>query len=100
MEKTIYSAQQNLKKYKISNKYSVMFFTIRRCAFFRYFKDDKIDVSIIDRSCVLPMLSDEETQKLVNFEDEMKKEYYKYIFQDMKMIREKLDKNKKNDKKI
>jgi len=80
MNKSIYSGHQNIQKYKISNEYSVMFFTVGRCAFFRYFVDDGIDVSLIDRSCVLPMLSGEETEKLSKFLDETKKEYNKYIF--------------------
>jgi len=80
MKKITYSEFQNTKKYKISEEYNVVFFTIGRCAFFRYFKDDEIEVSPIDRSCVLPMLSDEEIEKLSKFLDETKKEYNKYIF--------------------
>ena len=80
MEKAIYSGHQNIQRYKISNEYSVMFFTIGRCAFFRYFEDDGIEVVPIDRSCVLPMLSGEEIEKLSEFLDEIKKKYNKYIF--------------------
>ena len=80
MKKSIYSGHQNIQKYKISNEYSVMFFTIGRCAFFRYFEDDGIEVSPIDRSCVLPMLSGEEIEKLSKFIEKTKEEYNKYIF--------------------
>ena len=81
MKKITYSEFQNTKKYKISEEYSVVFFTVGRCAFFRYFKeDDKIEVSQVDRSCVIFWLSDEETHRLFNFEDEIKEEYKKYIF--------------------
>jgi len=80
MKKPTYLEYQNVQKHKISNKYSVMFFTVGRCAFFRYFGGDRIEVTPIDRSCVLPMLSGEETEKLFEFLDEMKKEYNKYIF--------------------
>ena len=80
MKKSIYSGHQNIQKYKISNKYSVVFFTIGQCAFFRYFEDGGIDVSPIDRSCVLPALSGEEIEKLSKFFDETKKKYSKYIF--------------------
>jgi len=80
MKKITYSEFQNTKKYKISEEYSVVFFAIGRCAFFRYFMDDEIEVSLIDRSCVLPMLSDEEIKKLSKFLDKIKKEYNKYIF--------------------
>ena len=79
MKKPTYSEYQNMQEHIISDKYSVMFFTIGRCAFFRYFEDDGIEVSPIDRSCV-PMLSDEEIEKLSKFLDETKKEYIKYIF--------------------
>ena len=80
MKKPTYSEYQNVQKHKISNEYSVMFFTIGRCAFFRYFVDDGIEVVPIDRSCVLPMLSGEEIEKLSEFLDEIKKQYNKYIF--------------------
>ena len=80
MKKITYFEFQNTKKYKISEEYSVVFFTVGRCAFFRYFMDDGIEVSPIDRSCVLPMLSGEEIEKLSKFLDETKKEYNKYIF--------------------
>ena len=80
MKKITYSEFQNTKKYKISEEYSAVFFTIGRCAFFRYFEDDGIEVSPIDRSYVLPMLSDEEIKKLSKFLDKTKKEYNKYIF--------------------
>jgi len=80
MKNTIYSEHQNIKKYKISEEYYVIFFTIGRCAFFRYFEDGRIEVSPIDRSCVLPMLSGEEIEKLFEFIEKMKEEYNKYIF--------------------
>jgi len=80
MNKSIYSGHQNIQKYKISNEYGVMFFTVGRCAFFRYFEDDGIEVSLIDRSCVLPMLSGEEIEKLSKFIEKTKEEYNKYIF--------------------
>ena len=80
MKEPTYSEYQNIKKHKISIEYSVMFFTIGRCAFLRYFMDDGIEVSPIDKSCVLPMLSDEEIKKLSKFLDETKKEYKEYIF--------------------
>jgi len=80
MKKITYSEFKNTKEYKISEEYSVVFFTIGRCAFFRYFQGDGIEVSPVDRSCVLPTLSGEEIEKLFKFLDETKKEYIKYIF--------------------
>jgi len=80
MKKITYSEFQNTKKYKISEEYNVVFFTIGRCAFFRYFKDDGIEVSPVDRSCILHRLSGGEIEKLLKFVDEIKEEYKKYIF--------------------
>jgi len=80
MKKITYSEFQNIKKYKISEEYSAVFFTVGRCAFFRYFRDDGIEVFQEDRDCVLFWLSGEETERLFNFEDEIKEEYIKYIF--------------------
>ena len=80
MKKITYSEFKNTKEYKISEEYSVEFFTIGRCAFFRYFKDDGIEVSPVDRSCILHMLSGGEIEKLRKFVDEIKEEYKKYIF--------------------
>ena len=71
---------QNTKKYKISEEYSVVFFTIGRCAFFRYFKDGGLETCEVDRSCVLFWLSGEEAEQLFNFENKIKEEYVKYIF--------------------
>jgi len=80
MKKPTYSEYQNMQEHIISDKYSVMFFTIGRCAFFRYFEDGGKEGYSINKSCVLPMLSDEEIEKLSKFLDEIKKEYIKYIF--------------------
>ena len=80
MKKITYSEFQNTKKYKISEEYSAVFFTVGRCAFFRYLKDDGIEVYSVDRSCVLLWLSGEETDRLFEFEDEKKEEFKKYIF--------------------
>ena len=80
MKKITYSEFQNTKKYKISEEYNVVFFTVGRCAFFRYFKDDGIEVSPVDRSCILHGLSGEEAEKLFNFENKIIEEYGKYIF--------------------
>ena len=37
MKKITYYEFKNTKEYKISEEYSVVFFTIGRCAFFRFF---------------------------------------------------------------
>ena len=80
MKKITYSEFQNTKKYKISEEYSAVFFTIGRCAFFRYFKDDEIEVSPVNRDYILHRLSGGEIEKLHKFVDEIKEEYKKYIF--------------------
>ena len=80
MKKITYFEFQNTKKYIISEEYSVVFFTIGRCAFFRYFIDDGLETCEVDRGCVLFWLSGEEAEQLFNFENKIKEEYAKYIF--------------------
>jgi len=80
MKKITHYEFRNTKKYKISEEYSMVFFTIGRCAFFRYFEDDGLETCEVDRSCVLHWLSGEETDRLFEFEDEKKEEFKKYIF--------------------
>jgi len=79
-KKVTYPEYKNIKRYKINENYSMMFFTLGRHAIFRYFEDDGLEVSGIDRSCVLYWLSGEEAEKLFNFENEIIEEYAKYIF--------------------
>ena len=80
-KKVTYPEYKNIKEYRISKDYTVMFFTIGQHAIFRYFEDDGLIVyNKVDRSCVLHWLSGEETERLFNFEDEIKEEYAKYIF--------------------
>ena len=80
MKKITYFEFQNTKKYKISKKYTVVFFTIGRCAFFRYFEDDGLETCEVERSSVRHWLSRQETERLFNFEDEKREEFKKYIF--------------------
>ena len=80
MKKITYSEFKNTKEYKISEEYSVVFFTIGRCAFFRYFKDNGVEVFLVDKRCILCGLSGEEAEKLFNFENKIIEEYEKYIF--------------------
>jgi len=79
MKKIIISGSQNIKKYKISEDYSVMFYTVGRFAVFRYYEDDGLEVCEIDRSCMIEWLSGEEKKKLFNFEDEKKVEFKTHI---------------------
>jgi len=80
-KKVTYPVYKNIKEYRISKDYTVMFFTIGQHAIFQYFEDDGLIVyNEVDRSCVLHWLSGEETERLFNFEDEIKEEYIKYIF--------------------
>ena len=80
-KKVTYPEYKNIKEYRISENYTVMFFTIGQHAIFKYFEDDGLIVyNEVDRSCVLHWLSGEETERLFNFEDEIKEEYIKYIF--------------------
>ena len=96
MKKIIISGSQNIKKYKISEDYSVMFYTVGRYAVFRYYEDDGLEVCEMDRSCMIEWLSGEEKKKLFNFEDEKKAEFKTYIVWDIpENSEEKSDENKK-----
>ena len=96
MKKIIISGSQNIKKYKISEDYSVMFYTVGRYAVFRYYEDDGLEVCEMDRSCMIEWLSGEEKKKLFNFEDEKKAEFKTYIVWGIpENSEEKSDENKK-----
>ena len=80
-KKVTYPVYENIKEYRISENYTVIFFTIGQHAIFQYFEDDGLTVyNEVERSCVLHWLSGEETERVFNFEDEIKEEYAKYIF--------------------
>ena len=69
---------QNNQKYKISEKYSVVFYTIAAYAVFRYFEKREYGVWEIGRDSMLGLLSGEELKKLFKFEAGKKKKYKKY----------------------
>ena len=71
--------RQNDIKYQISEKYSVLFYTLAGYAIFRYFeKIPKYMKWEIGRDRMLGRLSGEEKKKLFDFEDEKKEKYKKY----------------------
>ena len=70
--------RQNDQKYKISEKYSVEFYTLAGYAIFRYFEKKECGKWEIGRDSMLRRLSNEETKKLSNFEAEKKEKYKKY----------------------
>ena len=69
---------QNDVKYKISEKYSVGFYTLAGYAVFRYFEKREFGIWEIDRDRMLGRLSEEEFKKLFAFECEKKEKYKKY----------------------
>jgi len=71
-------SRQNDQKYKISEKYSVGFYTIAGYAVFRYFEEREYGSWEIDRDRMLGRLSGSELKKLFKFEVEKKEEYKKY----------------------
>ena len=84
-------SRQNDQKYKISEKYSVGFYTIAGYAVFRYYEKREYGNWEIGRDSMLGLLSERELkklfrfeagkkEKLFNFENEIKEEYVKYIF--------------------
>jgi len=71
-------SRQNDQKHKISEKYSVGFYTIAGYAIFRYYEKREYGVWEIDRGCMLGRLSEEEIKKLFKFEAGQKEKYKKY----------------------
>ena len=69
---------QNDRKYKISEKYSVVFYTIAAYAVFRYFEKREYGIWEIDRDRMLGRLSGEGLKKLFRFEAGKKEKYKKY----------------------
>ena len=70
--------RQNNVKYKISEKYSVGFYTIAAHAVFRYYEKREYGIWEIGRDCMLGRLSMSEIKKLFRFEAEKKEKYKKY----------------------
>jgi len=99
IEKMTRRGSQNIQEYRISPKYSVIFYTINRYLVFRYCWDDGIDLCGTSRECVLRWISPEEKEKLFVFEREKKKEFQTQVVydtpeDDIKKIDENKIKNK------
>ena len=73
---------RNFEKYKISERYSVVFYTTKRYAVFRYYVDDGIDLCETNRSCVYRWISPNEKEKLLAFKREKKEKYIGYELYD------------------
>ena len=71
-------SRQNYQKYKISEKYSVGFYTIAAYAVFRYFEKREYGDWEIGRDSMLGRLTEEELKKLFKFEAKKKEKYKKY----------------------
>ena len=70
--------RQNDVEYKISEKYSVGFYTLAGYAIFRYYEKREFEIWEIDRDRMLGRLSESELKKLFEFEAEKKEKYKKY----------------------
>ena len=66
-------SHQNDRKYKISEKYIVGFYTIAAYAVFRYYEKREWGEWEIGRDSMLGLLSEEELKKLFKFEAKKKK---------------------------
>ena len=71
-------SRQNDQKYKISEKYSVGFYTLAGYAVYRYYWKREYGSWEISRDSMLAQLSEEELKKLFKFEDRKKQKYKKY----------------------
>jgi len=69
---------QNDVEYKISEKYSVGFYTVAGYAVFRYYEKREYGLWEIGRDSMLGLLSTSEIKKLFEFEDGKKEKYKKY----------------------
>ena len=77
MEKILPHGAKNFRKYEISEKYCVLFYTTPHYAVFRYYESDGgTDVVEMNRSCMVWWLSKEGEEKLFKFENEKKKEFF------------------------
>ena len=73
---------QNILLRQISEKYSVVFYTISHYIVFQYCWDDGIDFYATTRDNVLFWISPEEKEKLFAFEREKKKEFQTRVVYD------------------
>ena len=71
-------SRQNDQKYKISEKYSVGFYTLAGYAVFRYYEQREYGKWEIGRDSMLGRLSGSELKKLFKFEAGKKEKYKKY----------------------
>jgi len=71
-------SRQNDQEYKISEKYSVGFYTLAGYAVFRYYEKREYGEWEICRDSMLGRLSTSELKKLFRFEAEKKEKYKKY----------------------
>ena len=82
VEEMVPEGSQNFEKYKISQTYTVIFYTAERSAVFKYlqilFSGYKTDVFQSSRSSVLFWISQVEKEKLFEFERRKKEEYKGY----------------------
>ena len=71
-------SRQNNLKYKITEKYSVGFYTLAGYAVFRYYEKREYGEWEIGRDSMLGRLSGSELKKLFEFENRKKEKYKKY----------------------
>jgi len=96
IEKVTPRGSQNIVLHEISEKFSVVFYTVSHYIVFQYCWDDGIDFYATSRDNVLFWISSEEKEKLFAFENEKKKEFQTVVVYDTPEndIQKKIDKNK------
>ena len=82
IEKVTPRGSQNILLHGISEKYSVVFYTISQYIVFQYCWDDGVDFYGTNRGDVLFWISQEEREKLFAFEREKKKEFQTQVVYD------------------
>ena len=95
VEKVTPRGSQNIILHEISEKYSVVFYTLSRHIVFQYCWDDGINFCEMKRGDVLFWISPEEKEKLFAFEREKKKEFQTCVmYSAPENDEEKIDENK------
>jgi len=66
---------ENIEKYRISQEYTLIFYTTQHFAVFRYYCNSETYLCETRRSIVLWWISPEEKEKLLAFENKKKEKY-------------------------
>ena len=75
IKKRIPPWSENIEKYRISEEYTLIFYTTQHVAVFRYYCNSETYLCETRKSIVLWWISPEEKEKLLAFENKKKEKY-------------------------